>query len=58
MATDVILGRTIVFAVTPAKEVVGLRLSPVGVVEEKEKMQVIHDLTFGGGVLYGRKGGE
>ena len=36
------------FTVTQAQEVKGLRISPVGMVEEKEKMRVIHDLTFGG----------
>ena len=31
-----------------AQEMRGLRISPVGVVEEKEKLRVIHDLTFDG----------
>ena len=45
---DIALGRAIVFPVTRAKDTVGLRISPVGVVEEKEKLRVIHDLTFCG----------
>lgn len=49
-----VLSRTIVFPVTPVKEILMLRLSPVGVVEEKGKMRVTHDLTFGGGELSGR----
>ena len=41
------MGRTIVFPATQAHEVEGLRISPVGVVlEEKEKLQVIYDLTL------------
>ena len=42
------MGRTIVFPAMQAHEVKGLRISPVGVVEEKEKLRVIHGLTFGG----------
>lgn len=42
------IGRTIVFPPTQAHEVKGLRSLPVGVVEENEKLQVIHDLKFGG----------
>ena len=33
---------------TRAEDIVGLRISPLGVVEEKEKLRVIHDLTFCG----------
>lgn len=35
--------------VTYAKEIVGLMVSPLGVVDEKKKLRVIHDLLFGGG---------
>lgn len=45
--TDVALGRAILFPVTQAKEIVGLQISRIGVVEEK-KLQVIHHLTLGG----------
>ena len=47
-AADVALGRAVVFPVTRAEDIVGLRISPLGVVEEKEKLRVIHDLTFCG----------
>ena len=47
-ATEVAMGKTIVFPVTQTHEIRGLRISPVGVVEEKEKLRVIHDLTFDG----------
>ena len=47
-ATDVAMGRTIVFKTTQEHEVEGLRISPVGVIEEKEKLRMIHDLTIGG----------
>ena len=47
-AMDVSMGRTIVLPAAQAQEVEGLRISPVGVVEEREKLQVIDDLTFGG----------
>ena len=55
-ATDMVLGRTIVLPVTQAREAVGLRILPVGVVEETEKLRVIHDLTFRAGRLSGREG--
>lgn len=38
VATEVALGRAIVFPVTQAKEIVELRISPIGVVEGKEKL--------------------
>ena len=49
-ATDVAMGLTNVFTTTQEHEVEGLRISPVEVVEEKEKTRVIHDLTFSGQV--------
>ena len=52
------MGRTIVFPATQAHEVEGLRISPVGVVEEKEKLRVVHDLTFGGQANAREGGGE
>ena len=36
-ATDVAMGRTIAFPAAQAHEVEGLRISPVGVVEERER---------------------
>lgn len=53
--SNVELGRAIAFPVKRAKGIVGIRLSPVGVVEEKKKLGVIHDLTFGGGGVTVRK---
>ena len=47
-ATDVATGRIIVFPPTQVHEVKGLQILPVGVVEEKEKLRVIHYFTFGG----------
>ena len=40
-ATDVAMGRTIVFPATQEHEVEGLPISSVGVVDEKEKLRVI-----------------
>lgn len=48
MVTDVAMGRTIVFLVTQVQEIKGLRISSVGVMEEKEKLRVTHDFLFGG----------
>lgn len=48
MSTDVVISRTIVFPVTQALDERELQISPVAVVEEKEKLQVMHDLVFGG----------
>ena len=42
---DVASGRAIVFPKEQAGQVEGLRVSPVGVVEEREKIRIIHDLT-------------
>lgn len=36
------------FKVKDAERIEGLRISPEGVVEEKEKIRVVHDLTFDG----------
>ena len=53
---DVAGGRAIGFPEEQAGQVPGLRVSPVGVVEELEKIRIIHDMTFehrsgqGGGV--------
>lgn len=52
-ATDVALDRAIVFPVPQVNEIVGIRLSPVGVVE-KEKPRSIHDLTAGNGTVVER----
>lgn len=38
-------GRTVLFRKEDAKNTLGLRVSPVGVLEENEKLWVIHDLT-------------
>ena len=43
--SDVVLGRAIVFDIKFVREVLGLRVSPLGVVEEP-KFRIIHDLTF------------
>lgn len=47
-ATDVAMGRAVVFLVTETHEVKGLQISPAEVLEEKRKLRVIHALTFGG----------
>ena len=43
---DVASGRAIVFPKEKAGQVEGLRVSPVGAVEEWEKIIIIHDMTF------------
>ena len=43
---DVAGGRAIVFPKEQAGQIPGLRVSPIGVVEEREKIRVIHDMTF------------
>ena len=43
--SDVVLGRALVFDVRFLHEISGLRVSPLGVVEEP-KFRIIHDLTF------------
>lgn len=48
-AVDVARGKASVFPVTQAKEIMGLRISSVEVVEATKKLQIIHDLTFSGG---------
>lgn len=53
-AADISLGSALVFPVMRAKDTVGLRITPIGVVEG-EKLRAIHDLTFSGGVAGGRK---
>ena len=59
-ATDVAMGRTIALPAAQAHEVEAMRISPVGVVEEREKLRVIHGLTFGGqaSAREGRGGGR
>lgn len=46
------------FPIIRAEDIVKLRISPVGVVEEREKPRVIHDLTFcrGGATMLKIKG--
>lgn len=39
-ATDVVKGKSIVFPVTQAQEIRGLRISPFGVVKKKEKLRL------------------
>ena len=46
---DVRTGRAIVLPARLAGMVRGLRVNPVGVVEEKVKRRIIHDSTFSGG---------
>ena len=46
VVADVAGGRAIVFPKKQAGQVPGLRVSPVGVVEEREKIRIIHDMTF------------
>ena len=43
---DVAIGRAIVFPKEQAEQVEGLRVSPVGVAEERETIKIIHDMTF------------
>jgi len=45
IVSDVILGRALVFDVAFIREILGLRVSPLGVVEEP-KFRIVHDLTF------------
>lgn len=49
-------GRAMVFRKSRAKEIGGLRISPMGVVQEKGNMRIIHDLTFRG--IQNSGGGE
>lgn len=48
IVSDVILGRALVFDVQFIREISGVRVSPLGVVEEP-KFHIIHDLTFSAG---------
>lgn len=43
---DVALFTAIVVPVMRGKDVVGLLMSPIGMVEEKGKMQIIHDFNL------------
>lgn len=47
-AANVAFGRAIVFPITLAKDIVGLRIFPIRVKEEKEKHRVIHESTLRG----------
>lgn len=47
--SDVVLGRALVFDAQLIREILGLRVSPLGVVEEP-KFRIIHDLTFAAGM--------
>ena len=46
--SDVLLGRAVVFDAELIREVQGVRVSPLGVVDEP-KFRIIHDLTFTAG---------
>lgn len=54
VATNVALGRPIVFPVKQVMDIVGLRISPTEL-EEEMKLRVIHDLIFGAWWQYERK---
>lgn len=56
-ATKATVDKTTEYLVTRAPEVRRLRITPVGVVEEKKKLRVIHDLTFDGRVAIREKMG-
>ncbi|CAN0580224.1 unnamed protein product, partial [Laminaria digitata] len=45
---DVVRGRALIFPLEQAERIRGIRISPVGVVEEKAKRRIVHDMTFGG----------
>ena len=47
IVSDVIDGRAIVFKRQFAHDIIGFRVSPLGVVEQP-KLRIIHDLTFDG----------
>lgn len=58
---DVAFNWALIIPVTRAKEIVGVRISPVEVVEEEEKLRVIQTLTSSVGrptARKTRKGGE
>ena len=44
---DVVRGRALVFPLEQAEVIRGLRISPVGVVEEKAMRRIVRDMTFG-----------
>ena len=48
MIADVVRGRALVFPYEQVEVFRGLRISPVGVVEEKAKHEIVHDITSGG----------
>ena len=48
IVSDVLLGRAVVFDAEFIREVQGVRVSPLGVVD-KPKFRIIHDLTFAAG---------
>ncbi|CAN0584222.1 unnamed protein product, partial [Laminaria digitata] len=45
---DVRMGRAMVIPARLARVVRGLRVNPVGVVEEKGKRRIVHDSTYSG----------
>lgn len=47
MTGDVVAGKAIAFPVAQARGIIGLRFSPLGVVQEKDKRRIVYDLTFG-----------
>lgn len=56
VVTDGAMGKIIMFPVTQAQQIKGLPISPVGMMEEKEKLRLIHELTFG--EKEGKRGGK
>ena len=53
---DVVRGRALVFPLEQAEAIRGLMISPVGVVEEKAKRRIVHDMTLGGNRKRGERG--
>lgn len=43
---DVACGRAIIFPKDVAEQVAGLFVPPVGIVEDRERILIIHDMTF------------
>ena len=42
---DLVRGRALVFPLEQAEDIRGLWISPVGVVEGKDKRRIVHDMT-------------
>ena len=53
---DLVRGRALVFPLEQAEDIRGLWISPVGVVEGKDKRRIVHDMTFGGSKETGGSG--